>query len=338
MEVTTVSDYCELILTPQGIAFVDNEDFEKASKYQWRLDISHGYVYTTIKNENGRHVKTYLHRFVTNAPNGMVVDHINRDKKDNRKSNLQVVTQKVNAMFQVRTPHKGSGYIGVKPSKTGSKWRSSISVDGKAHHIGRFNNRHDAARAYNEMAVKLLGERASLNEIKIPKIALVGKLRSGKTEIRKYLQNQYGFTAYAFGTELKRYADEIFDVSDGEKPRALYQFFGQMCRKWDDSIWINKVADSISLDNPEDILIEDIRQENELDWAKANGFTIIRVTAPDEDRLTRAKIAGDNFTEADLEHETESHIDGFAVDYTVENNGTVDDLKRKIDEIMEAIG
>jgi hypothetical protein len=39
-----------------------------------------------------------------------------------------------------------------------------------------------------------------------------------------------------------------------------------------------------------------------------------------------------------MEHETELAIDGFEVDYEIVNDGTVDDLKRKIDEILEAIG
>jgi dephospho-CoA kinase len=327
-----LSDFIELPLTPRGFALIDYDDLERAQQHQWRLDISHGYVYANIDNK-----KTYLHRFITNAPKGMVVDHINRDKQDNRKQNLQIVTQKVNAMLRVRTPNKGSGYVGVKSSRTGSKWRSAISVDGKNYYIGRFNNRHDAARAYNEMAIKLLGDRASLNEIKVPKIALVGKLRSGKTEISKYLKDEYNFSVYAFGTELKRFANEIFDVGAEEKPRALYQLFGQMCRQYDDSVWINKVIDKISQENPEDILIEDVRQENEVDWAKANGFTIIRVTAPDEDRIARAIAAGDDFTVRDLAHETEMAIDSFEVDAEIVNDGTLDDLKRKIDEIMEAI-
>jgi hypothetical protein len=39
----------------------------------------------------------------------------------------------------------------------------------------------------------------------------------------------------------------------------------------------------------------------------------------------------------DLAHETELAIDGFEVDYDVVNDGTVDDLKRKIDEILGAL-
>src|SRR5690554_4714768 len=141
------SDSVTVKLTPHGFALIDREDFERVDQYQWRLDISHGYVYTNIFQSDGRRKKQYLHRFITNCPAGMVVDHINRNKKDNRKSNLNIVTQRENAMYQVRTPHHASKYIGVRPSQTGAKWRSSIAFGGKEYHVGRFDNRHDAAAA-----------------------------------------------------------------------------------------------------------------------------------------------------------------------------------------------
>jgi dephospho-CoA kinase len=86
------------------------------------------------------------------------------------------------------------------------------------------------------------------------------------------------------------------------------------------------------------IVLTDVRQQNEVDWCRANGFTIIRVTAPDEVRIGRAIEAGDNFSVHDLAHSTELEIDNFTVDYTLENNGTVDELKAKIDTVLEEIG
>jgi dephospho-CoA kinase len=85
------------------------------------------------------------------------------------------------------------------------------------------------------------------------------------------------------------------------------------------------------------IVLTDVRQQNEVDWCRANGFTIIRVTAPEDVRIGRAIKAGDDFCENDLEHSTELEIDNFTVDYSVENNGTVDDLKAKIDAVLEDI-
>jgi hypothetical protein len=83
------------------------------------------------------------------------------------------------------------------------------------------------------------------------------------------------------------------------------------------------------------IVLTDVRQANEVAWCRANGFTLIRVTAPDEVRIARAIAAGDDFTVHDLAHETELSIDGFEVDAEIVNDGSVDDLKAKVDEIME---
>jgi dephospho-CoA kinase len=184
-------------------------------------------------------------------------------------------------------------------------------------------------------------------EVTVVKLALCGRLRSGKDTAANHLYIKYGFSTVAFGDALKKNAHATFPwVSEFSKPRALYQQFGQLMRQIDSDVWIKHVERAVkgAIDfnvntgaEKVGVVITDLRQPNEFEWARNNGFTIIRVTAPDEDRLFRAKLAGDDFTEADLEHETESHIDGFAVDYEIHNDGSVDELKLKIDEIMEAI-
>jgi dephospho-CoA kinase len=184
--------------------------------------------------------------------------------------------------------------------------------------------------------------------IPVVKIALTGKMRSGKDLCGSHLYINYGFDRVAFGDALKKNAHATFPwVSEFSKPRALYQQFGQLMREIEPDIWIKHAEQAVkgAIDfrvntgaEKVGVVITDLRQPNEYEWARANGFTIIRVTAPDEDRIARAKIAGDDFNEADLEHETESHIDGFTVDYEIHNDGSLDDLKRKVDEIMEEIG
>lgn len=185
-------------------------------------------------------------------------------------------------------------------------------------------------------------------EIPVVKLALTGKLRSGKDTVAQHLFIKYGFDKVAFGDALKRNAHAVFPwVSGSSKPRALYQKFGQLMRQeFDEGVWIKHAERAVNaaIDfrvsmNAEQIgvVITDVRQQNEVDWCRANGFTLIRVTAPDEDRIARAIAAGDDFTAHDLAHETELAIAGFAVDYEVVNDGTIGDLKAKIDEILEAI-
>jgi dephospho-CoA kinase len=184
-------------------------------------------------------------------------------------------------------------------------------------------------------------------EIPVVKIALTGKLRSGKDTVAHHLYIRYGFDKVAFGDALKRIAHDTFPwVSEFSKPRALYQNVGQLMREIEPDVWVKhaeravKGAIDFRVNTGADkviVVVTDCRQQNEVDWCRANGFTLIRVTAPDEDRIKRAIAAGDDFDEKDLSHETEIAIDTFDVDAEIVNDGTVDDLKRKIDEIMEAI-
>lgn len=207
-----------------------------------------------------------------------------------------------------------------------------------------------------------------MNENNTPRILLVGKLRSGKSLIARYLERKYNFREVAFGDELKRSADRLFETTEvaeykrepiyrgGEgvpfidpyeivgyrKPRRLYQSFGQLMRQMDENIWIRHAEETMkafeNLRTTEGIVIPDGRQPNEIDWARRNGFVIIRVNANEDIRLARAESEGDAFSLEDLRHDTEQHIDDYAVDYEVWNDG--DDraeLERKIDEIMEEV-
>jgi dephospho-CoA kinase len=184
-------------------------------------------------------------------------------------------------------------------------------------------------------------------EIPVVKIALTGKMRSGKDTVANHLYIRHSFNRVAFGDALKKNAHATFPwVSEFSKPRALYQQFGQLMRQIEPNVWIKHAEQAVkgAIDfhvntgaEKVGVVITDVRQQNEVDWCRANGFTLIRVTAPDEDRIARAKIAGDDFNEADLEHETESHIDSFDCDYEIVNAGSLDDLKAQIDAILAQI-
>lgn len=185
----------------------------------------------------------------------------------------------------------------------------------------------------------------------LPNIALTGAMRSGKDSVADYLTQNYGYTRFAFGDELKRYAHELFGEPDG-KPRELYQWFGQSMRERDPDIWTRKCFESITegsedgekwdalyslngmLPEPFRAVISDLRQPNEISRCRAESYVIIRVTAPESVRIDRAIKSSDTFNLRDLTHDTESHVGGFAVDFEVQNTGTLAELYAQIDEIM----
>ena len=53
--------------------------------------------------------------------------------------------------------------------------------------------------------------------------------------------------------------------------------------------------------------------------------------------MERARKAGDDFTEADLAHDTEQWVDKFDVDFEIVNDGKLDDLCAKVDDVMSKI-
>jgi hypothetical protein len=72
--------------------YIDIEDLEKVISLKWAVSEERPYASTWHKNG------TFLmHRLLINAPSSMMVDHINRNPRDNRKANLRICTAKENA-------------------------------------------------------------------------------------------------------------------------------------------------------------------------------------------------------------------------------------------------
>jgi hypothetical protein len=88
-------------------------------------------------------------------PDG-VIDHINRDKTDNRISNLRDVTRCQNAYNVGRQKNNTTGYKGV--SRNGSGFKAEIKAEKKSHYLGTFPSLEQAAQAYANAAKRLHGE------------------------------------------------------------------------------------------------------------------------------------------------------------------------------------
>lgn len=154
-------------LTKGESAVVDDEDFDRFSRYRWCL---HGDGYAARGyNREGKVRIVKLHHEILGIPElGREVDHINGDKLDNRKCNLRFVTHQQNIF---NTKKRIAASPGVKPSKykgvvwrnDRNKWRSSITIDGEKVYLGLFLSEQEAARAYNLAASRLFGEFARLN-------------------------------------------------------------------------------------------------------------------------------------------------------------------------------
>ena len=119
-------------------------------------------VYTRIKKD-----KIILHRLLTNCPKGLVVDHINGNSLDNRKSNLRICTRSQNNLNSGKPKTKicSSKYIGVAwDGRIKSKpWKAIASVKDKTIHIGYFSSQLKSARARDKFVLSKRGQYARLN-------------------------------------------------------------------------------------------------------------------------------------------------------------------------------
>lgn len=92
---------------------------------------------------------------------GMLIDHINGNRRDNRAVNLREATYSQNAMNSRRTKAKASGLPkGVYKRSNCSKFEAQIDVNRKRFHLGLFNTPEEASEAYQAAAKFHHGEFA----------------------------------------------------------------------------------------------------------------------------------------------------------------------------------
>lgn len=147
-------------LTRGKFAVVDAEDYPRISKYTWFTEGTQKNCYA-VRKQNGKSIK--MHRQITNAPDHLVVDHIDHNGLNNQKKNLRLATFTQNCQNQRRSAHGTSKYKGVHWNKRAKKWAAAIRCNNKTHHLGYFHNETDAAHAYDNAAKKYHREYASLN-------------------------------------------------------------------------------------------------------------------------------------------------------------------------------
>lgn len=155
-EIVEYDNYAEIILYNKACeetarAIIDLDDIEKCKIYKWTYKNDSGYV-ANIQSVG------YLHRFIMECPEGMVVDHINGDKLDNRKSNLRICTAEENALNNKIYATNKSGYPGVSWFKKTNKWRARIQVQGNEIHLGLFESLEDAIAARQQAELEYFGE------------------------------------------------------------------------------------------------------------------------------------------------------------------------------------
>lgn len=139
---------------------IDKEDSEEVMKYHWTIFIGNS-------NNNRKKIvyaitagNILLHRFITNAPKGMVVDHLDGNSFDNRKTNLKVCTYSENNFNKKETGKKSCNSINGVCKYTYANgsvlWHAYISEKGKQKRLGSFKTEDEAVMARRNAEKQLM--------------------------------------------------------------------------------------------------------------------------------------------------------------------------------------
>lgn len=148
----------EIKLTKGFTTLVDDEDFDELNRFKW-FALTAGKSVYAARNEmfferplrKRKIIK--MHKYL--LPNKKFVDHKNGNSLDNRRHNLREVTKSQNG--RNRRAVGASKYIGVALVHFGKyerKWGASIRIDGKKVTLGHHASEVEAAKAYNDAAVR----------------------------------------------------------------------------------------------------------------------------------------------------------------------------------------
>lgn len=149
-------------LTRGWVAWVDEEDYPLISERKWIGQRDEHRTYATAS-----HGRLKMHRLVTGAKVGTIVDHV-VDRSalgvcDNRKENLRFALNGQNISNGRKQPGASSIFKGVSWHKRIGKWSATIRKDKHLTHLGYFDVEAHAAYAYDLAAVRLHGEFALCN-------------------------------------------------------------------------------------------------------------------------------------------------------------------------------
>jgi hypothetical protein len=149
----------------RGVTLVDDDDFETASRYRWRIfeTTKPGLVYAKAWF-TGRPVPVsgYLHRLL--LPGAEEVDHRDGDGLNNQRHNLRPATRSQQMMNRAKAAGCSSRFKGVSWNKREGAWEAYCGTSGRGRRrLGMFSDEIEAAKAYDDAAREMFGQFARLN-------------------------------------------------------------------------------------------------------------------------------------------------------------------------------
>ena len=167
------------------------------------------------------------------------------------------------------------------------------------------------------------------------KIAITGKMCSGKTTLSNYLcEIEPKFQVFSFGKKVKQVASDLFDMDPLVKDRSLLTSIGQKMREIDPDVWVNYVINQCK--DIEYCLIDDLRYQNEYEALAKNNWKIIQLTISDDLQEERIRnIYPTNYQDHLKNRDHESERNSF--DWMNQDPHLIIDSSKNLDEIKDII-
>jgi len=151
----------EIFVYDPDTGYITNKVRRSSTAYEGdragRID-SKGYLRIRVKDRTFRAHRLAWWLFYGEWP-AYSIDHINRDRSDNRICNLRSASRVENQGNSKLNSNNTSGYKGV--TYDGKRWRSYISIENKTKLLGVFDTKEQAAEAYAAAARLHFGEFAN---------------------------------------------------------------------------------------------------------------------------------------------------------------------------------
>ncbi len=154
----------QIKLTRGRFALVDDEDYEKLMKFSWAFNPEGlGYAVRKGNQRRGEPRTIQMHReildMVCDKTKNKIIDHINGNGLDNRKSNLRFANTQKNAFNRKKpTGDFTSKYKGVLKRKNKPGWIARIKFNDRHIELGTYEYEELAAAVYNFASRIMFGE------------------------------------------------------------------------------------------------------------------------------------------------------------------------------------
>lgn len=147
------------VFDDKGNSFeIDKEDLKRITPYRWYKNDSEYWIAQMYPQ--GKRKLQRLHRFIMNAKSGDIIDHIDRNRSNNKKNNLRFCSPSQNSMNSSMSKQNSSGFIGVSYYKASDCWESHIGVEGEKKELGHYKEKREAVIARLKAEKEYFGEFA----------------------------------------------------------------------------------------------------------------------------------------------------------------------------------